>query len=245
MTPGAFAVQRRRSCSLKKEEAEAVNTRSSRSLQSCKTLGTNTQLASPDQLDRVDRRSSIDAPCEKGDFPMPKTHPSAASRRRGTSILVLVHPYATASGPIDNLEAISKLVEDWDGNVYVLADRGGNPLSSLQGSHFLDVLFDRTAAAEDRGEIRRLFADEDFGELADAIEHLADLTPNAGDYTITGASMEGACTTVARGLAELGLSAVIDSTAITADDRAVAAICPTEDDTLMRQLLGQEEDAEA
>ena len=176
---------------------------------------------------------------------MSKTHPSAPSRRRGISILVLVHPYATASGPTDNLEAISKLVENWDGNVYVLADRGGNPLSSLQGSHFLDVLFDRTAAAEDRGEIRRIFADEDFGELADAIEQLADLTSNARDYTITGAAMEGACTSVARSLTELGLSAVIDSTAITADDRAVAAICPAEDDTLMQQLLCQGEDAEA
>lgn len=176
---------------------------------------------------------------------MSKNRSSNPARRRGTSILVLVHPYATASGPADNLDAISELVGNWEGNVYVLADRGGNPLSSLQGTHFLDVLFDRTAAAEDRGEVRRIFADEDLGELAGAIEHLADLTAGARDYTITGASMEGACTTVARGLAELGLSAVIDSSAITADDRAVAAICPMEDDTMMQQLLNHEEDAEA
>lgn len=170
---------------------------------------------------------------------------SSRSRRAGSSILVVVHPYATASGPTSNLEAISELVSDWNGNVYVLADRGGNPLSSLQGSHFLDVLFDRTAAAEDRGEVRRIFADEDCGELADAIEHLVEITPHARDYTITGASMEGACTTVARGLTEMGLSALIDSTAITADDRAVAALCPSEDDTLMQQLLFAGEEVEA
>lgn len=173
---------------------------------------------------------------------MPKT--MQRPRRAGTAILVVVHPYATASGPADNLDAISTLIEHWDGNVYVLADRGGNPLSSLQGSHFLDVLFDRTAAAEDRSEVRRIFADEDFGELADAIEKLAELTPCARDYTITGASMEGACTSVARGLAEMGHSAVIDSTAITAEDRAAAAICPSEDDMMMQQLLNTGEDAE-
>lgn len=162
---------------------------------------------------------------------------------RARDALVVIHPYATAKGPRASLLDMADLISSWVGPVFALMDRGGNCYASLHGTHFLDSLFDRTNAAEERGEERRIPADPDLDQFETAIERLLQLTPKVGDFLITGMSLEEGCTTAARLLADAGRMAEVDATALCEEDLLALRLSSEEEDDLIRDALLDLEDA--
>lgn len=152
-------------------------------------------------------------------------------------VLVVVHPYQTAAGPADVITQQWKLIEEWDGPVFVLMDRGGNPNASIQGSTYLDVVFDRTATQEDAGMACRIDADADSGRLARAVDILIDIAPGSANFVVTGASQDECCAEVAELIFENDRQAVIDDSAISDRDIERAQMFPPIDDALITSIF--------
>jgi hypothetical protein len=162
---------------------------------------------------------------------------STKSRSGDADILVVVHPYQTAAGPADVITEQWALIEDWSGPVIVLMDKGGNPNASIQGTTYLDVVFDRTASQEDAGMTCRIDADADSGRMIRAIDQLLEMVPESASFLVTGASLDGCCAEVADLLFENDRIATIDDTAISRRDMERAQMFPPIDDSLISSIF--------
>jgi hypothetical protein len=135
------------------------------------------------------------------------------------STLIIVHPRAAAGGPGAKLGSQWRLIVDWNGPVIVLDDdTDPAAVRSPQGVTYLAVVEGIIDQMEDADQIGRIDADEETGELPNAIEALLDMIPEGSPVTITGAWSESSIAQVLNALRDDNRRVMVHHSALSFDD---------------------------